>query len=796
MLKNYVKIAFRNLWRHRTFSFINIAGLSIGLASGFIILLYSINELSYDRYNKNLDRIYLVTSKLPVPNREWTEPNTPFQLGPMLKDQFPEVKEVARFRDGRCSIKWGDRTFSDLRCISCDPSIFKILTLPLVEGSVQEFFTEKNSIVMSRQMAQRCFGSKDPIGEIVTLDFYGDSYDLKVSAVMKDIPRTSTLRADVIVPISVAEGFIEKIWSNADKYPLQSWRLQLLPTYVLLSSSNEAGQLEKKLVSFSSAHSDPNFPIQYHLFPLKDVYFYSSDFVNNRFPTGDITDVFIYSAIALLTLLIACINFIILSTGRASTRTKEIGIRKVVGASRLDLVKQVMTESVLIAVLSLPVALLLVESFLPYLSELLGKELPANYFHNWQFLLSFTAIAVVVGFLSGGYVSFYLSGFSPIDIFRNKLSTGSSRATFRKVMVTIQMVIFIGLITASVTIYRQMRYLHDKDMGFDKKDLLVFYSDNDNIGRSFEAFKAELKSNPDITDVSGGQFVPGTESSAVVTIVNRSDPTKKVTCEIFSVDRDFFQTMRMKFLHGKGFAGSPAGESQNTVVMSESALKAFGIKDPSQELFNDQRILGVVKDPIMHSLHESIVPTLFSNDTRYLREIVVRVRSSASISSAIHFIEERSKEFNDGKPMTYQLFDDRLNDLYADDYKFAKMIGYFTGLAIVIACLGLFGVSLFVTQQRVKEIGVRKVMGASVSNILYILEREFVALVLVSAVISIPIAIYFINGWLKSYAYHVSVNLLAIGSTVLAAMIIVLLTVGFQAVKAAVVNPAKSLRYE
>jgi putative ABC transport system permease protein len=794
MFTNYLKGAFRNLWKHRAYSLINITGLSIGLASSFIIMLYSIDELSYDKYNANLDRIYLVTTELP--DYKWTEPNTPFPLGPALKDQYTAIEASARWMRSVCAVKYKDKAFQDAMGVSSEPDIFKILTLPLKWGSLKEIATDRNSVVISNEMAHKVFGDKNPIGEVMTVNWRGVPYDLKVSAVMNDIPRTSTFRAELIVPMFIGEKASVDLWSKLEKTPLESWRLQLARTYVLLTSSGSANELEKQLASFSNAHSAPDYTSRFHLFPLKDIYFHSFSFINNRFPTGDITNVYVYSTIAILILLVACINFVILSTGRASVRTKEIAVRKVIGATRPDLIKQIMIESVTVSLLSLPAALLLVELFLPTLSRLLGKGLPANTFHNLDSLFLFAGITLLAGALAGSYVSFYLSGFRPMDILRSKLSTGGSKATLRKIMIAVQMVIFVGLITASITIYQQVRYFHNKDMGFDKEDLLVLTTENRGLGQTLDAFKAELKSDPSIINVSGTYLLPGSAGGGFSTIPDKSDPSRNISYQGLSVDRDFIETMKMTMVFGRSFAASTPEESRNTVILNETAMKAFGIANPSQELFNGRRILGVVKDFNMHSLHEAISPIVINYGTEFLGELAVRVRHSADISKIVNFLQSKSKTFNNGKPMDCQFFDDRLDDLYGTDYRFAEMIGCFTALAIFISCLGLFGVSLFVIQTRVKEIGIRKVMGASVGTIFYLVAKEFIALILIATIIAIPITIYSIDGWLQNYAYKVHVDAFVVIVALLIAVSIVLLTIGYQAVKAAMANPVEALRYE
>ncbi len=794
MLWNYLKSAFRNLWMHKSYSIINIAGLSIGLASSFIIMLYAVNELSYDRYNDNLDNIYLVTTESP--DYQWTEPSTPYLLGPALKEQYPGVQQFARWLRSTCLVKYKDKDLTNVMCVSSDPAMFKILTLPLTSGSLETMSTERNVAVISSDMAQRAFGGANPIGEIITVNWRGESYDLKVQAVMKDVPRTSTFRAEVIVPLFIGEKWMQTLWSNVEKAPLESWRLKTVQTYILTSPTSAPDELENKMASLSTSHSDPNQRSQFHLLPLKDIYFRASAFMNNRFPAGNIVNVYVYSTIAFLTLLIACINFVILSTGRASVRTKEIAVRKVIGASRFHLIQQIMIESIMVSALSLPLALLAVEMFLPSLTLLLGKRLQAGYFHHFEYFFLFAGITLLAGILSGSYVAFYLSGFRPMDILRNKLGTGSSKATLRKLMIGVQMVIFVGLIIASITIYEQERYFHDRDMGFDKEDLLVLSTENRSLGATFETFKTELKRDPSVISVSGSMDLPGSEGGGFSTIPDKSDPLRKITYQGVPVDRDFIETMKMKMVSGRSFGEATPEESRSGVIINESAMKALGIGDFAQATFQNVRILGVVRDFNMHSLRDAISPLVLNCSTEFLSEIAVRLRPTADRSGTINLIEEKSKAFNNGKAMGHEFFNERLDGLYGDEYRFARMIGYFTALAVFIACLGLFGVSLFVIQTRVKEIGVRKVMGASTGTIFFLVAKEFIVLILISTIIAIPITIYFMNGWLQNYAYRVNVDMFVIITALLSALVIVLLTVGVQAVKAARANPVESLRYE
>ncbi len=801
MIKNYLKLAFRILLRNKSYSLITIAGLSVGLALTFMITLYSVHELSYDKYNKKLDRIYVLTMDFFI---GVSQPRCPFPAGPALKEEFPEVKEYARFEPVRCEIGFRDKTFDKVRCVCADSTIFDVLTLPIISGSLADLSAERNSAVISLGLAKRLFGSDNPIGKVITVHYWGQPYDFEIAAVMANIPSTSTFRADCIMPLFPFEQSVVKRYRPGPEPVLETWRIGIIPTYLLLSNRSSADQLAAKLAGLSKEHTMVNggIPSRLHIRPLKDIYFHSSDLVNSPFPEGNITDVHVYSAIGLLTLLIACINFIILSTGRGTVRTKEVGVRKVVGASRFDLSKQVMIETVTLSLLSLPVALLLSETFMPSFTRFIGENAAPAYYHTVPSILLCVAVTLTAGILSGSYISFHLSGFRPIDILKNKFAAGQTKVAFRRVLIGVQMMIFVGLISTSITVYRQMRYVHTKDMGFDTRNLVVFsdfsggLSDH-GFGDRFESFKDAILSLPDVSGVAGGTYMPGTLGYTVSAVPEKSDPRRFVKYQMFTVSRDFFETLGMKMVRGKTFAEATSEEGKNAIIINQTAMRDLGIKNTSAELFQGQRILGVVKDFNMHSLHEQVVPTVFEGGTGSMYEIAIRLRHSKGVSQTLATVEHDLEKFDGGKRADFQSFTDRINDLYGSDYKFADMIGSFTALAIFVASLGLFGMSQFVIQRRVKEIGIRKVLGASVPGIFLLVVKEFVVSLLISSAISLPVAVYLSREWLRDYAYHVNAATpVSVGITILSGLVVVVLAVGYVAVKAATANPVNSLRYE
>lgn len=796
MLAIYIKLTFRNLIRSKVFSAINIVGLAVGLASSFIILLFAAHEFSYDRYNKKLDNIYIITTD--VKGFHLNEPVTPYNLAYKLKEKFPEINKSARCARRFSIIKYKDKIISKSFCDYVDPDIFNILTLPVIKGSVKEFYENKNSVILSEEAAKKNFGSENPVGKILTIRNRGGSYEVKVAGIMKNIPNTSTFRGNIILPLSLDENAISNQWQNLYKSPLKSRDLCLVNTYLLLSHNVNVNSLRRKLIRFSTNYSEKEWKkLQFNLLPVKDIYFTTAGMNMNWFPTGNISNIYIYSAVGFLILLIACINIIILNAGRASTRSKEIGVRKVIGASRSCLIKQILTESVLVSLMSLPLAVLLVEIFFPSLSFILGKHISANYFHSSLFILMFTGVTILVGILSGGYIALYLSKLRPIDIMRNKITAGSGRTSFRKVMIATQMIIFIGLIIALFTINKQIDYFHDKNLGFNKKNLIVFEGDSDNkkLTNNFEVFKNELKANHNIIAVSGGLNVPGTEGRGLFLMPIKSNPTKKIRVEGLSVDKDFFETMRMKIIRGKSFADLTPEELKSACIINQAAVKQLDLKKPFNELIGSRRVIGIVKNFNMHSLREPIAPMRIEASTKYLDKVIVRV-NPLNISQTIKYIQNISKKFNNGKQMDYQFFDARIDDLYGHEYMFEKMMSYFTGLAVFLACLGLFGISLLAGQQRVKEIGIRKVMGASTWNVFYLFTKEFMALTIFSAVIAVPVSKYFINMWLRNFAYKINLNISIFILSALTALVIAVLTVGFQAVKSALSNPVDSLRNE
>ncbi len=794
MLKNYLKIAVRNILKNKAYSFIIISGLAIGLAACFIIYLYVSFQLSFDDYNKNINNIYLVYPEQLIP--KISEPTAPLILGSTLKNQFPDVVDYARWKFISGKIKINSSEFDEDLILS-DPSIFNILTLPIKFGNIESFVRDRNSIVISETAAKKYFGNQNPIDKTITLAYRRENFVLKVVAVIRDVPKSSTFVTDFIAPLNIWEKVWSKKFATLPQGMFTAWDFGSVNTYVLLSPSSNLKEFQKKLSLFSDSpeRTMGRGKVLYHLFPVKDIYFNSSFMLNNLFPVGNISNVYIYSTAAFLVLFISIITLLMFSIGRASLRTKEFGVRGVIGARKKDFLIQNIIESVAITFIALPVAIMLVEIFLPNVSQLIGERISSGFYHRWKYLIYFWGVTVLVGIIAGSFISFYISKFKPIDIFKNVIYTGSKRASFRKIMIAFQMIVFTVLIFASIIIYKQLNYFLNKNLGFDKEGLVVFYPDSREIGESFEAFKNELKKDPNVLNVSGGSEVPGSDSEIKISLPDKEDPTRSVEAEHLFVDKDFIETMGMKMKLGKTFRQSKLSDSSKLCIINETAMRELGINNPIGEKIMDMEVIGVVKDFNIHSLHKKILPVVIERSTNYLAEIAVRIREKNK-ASTIAYIRKISKEFNKGKPMEYQFMNDRLGELYQDEQRFGNIIEFFTVITTFVACLGLFGMSLFISQQRVKEIGVRKVMGASITNISYMLTKEFIGQALIAEVIAIPITIYLINKWLQNFAYKINYDIWIFVISISSAVLISLLAVGYHAIKAATANPIKSLRYE
>jgi putative ABC transport system permease protein len=793
MILSYLTLAIRQLRLYKTYSFINVVGLSTGLAACFVILVYVRYQTSFDKYNKNLGSIYLVT--VQKESFGWTDPGTPMILGPTVRSEVPDVEGIARWTRRRSTLRYNDRVFEESACSFADPEIFKVLTLPLATGDLNATHKERDFLVISETLAMKYFGGRNPVGETITLKCMGGAYELKVTAVMKDIPKTSTFVADAIAPLYIARNYLAGIYGKSYGDPEVSWAVPGVTTYVTVPPSADIKEVEKKFVALSRHHVDPVLAESFHLFPLKDMYFHSSFMINNTFRQGDIVNVYIYSAAAFLLLFIACINYLMLSLGRASLRTREVGVRKVFGARNADLFRQTLVEAVVVTLLSLPIALVLVELFLQNLTGLLGTTISDTYFHSWEYLIAFVALTIVVGVVAGTYVSMYLSSFNPIDILKGKLTAGSRKVVLRRILMASQMILFLGLTLASLTIYKQLRFFQSKDMGFDKQEMAVFYPDNNEFGKTFEVFKNELQQNPEIVSVSGANWLPMTESRGVSQFPKKDHPDENITVEGISADRDYIETMGMRMASGVSLRNHVSGVPGGSCIINETAAKELGLREPVGELVGGSTVIGVVGDFNMHSLHEKISPLRITEGTKYLREVAVRI-APGNVPGTAKWIAEKGARFNNGKPLDFESFDERLGSLYTQEQKFATAFGYATGLAIFVACMGIFGMSLFVCQQKVKEIGIRKVLGATMEDVYYKLTREFVGLIFFSSLIAFPLAFFLVSKWLEQFVYRISISvwdfLIAAGIDI----VIVLATVSFQAVRAALANPVASLRYE
>jgi putative ABC transport system permease protein len=793
MIKNYLKIAFRNLWRQRAFSFLNIMGLTVGLAACFLIFLYIQFELSYDSFHTKSDRIYRVVCDIKTPTETINAGGPSWAVPPNVKDEFPEVASFVRVsNDDNMLLRKGDIKFQE-HSLWADSSFFKIFDFKLLKGNPQTALKEPFSIVFSETAAKKYFGKEDPMGK--TLLITGEARPATVTGIMKDIPENSQIKGDVVLSMST----IMKQWNQG----LDSqWGNYGAQAYLLLQPGVNAKTLEAKFPAFLEKRNGTEMKKSQMyatllLEPLKDVYLRST---RNGSKAGNITNVYIFSIVAIFILLIACINFVNLTTARSAERAREVGIRKVVGAARVQLAGQFIGESVIICLMAFVLAVLLSVLLLPLFNELAGKTVSQGIFSNGKHLLLLFGASIGIGLLAGIYPALVLSSFKPIIVLKGRFATGTKGALLRKGLVVAQFSISIALIIGTIVVYNQMKYMRSRDLGFKKDQMMVINTDGD-PGKN--AFAQAIKSIPSVKSTSLSSSVPGSGNpGAYSEIENKKGELQIANLDLYFVDFDYINQFNIKMVAGRAFSKDFGTDTTQAMILNEAAVKMFGYSSPQEAVGRrfkqwgrEGKIIGVMKDFHFRGLQEPIKPLSMRIEPEGCNMVSVNI-AAANVPATLAAIESKWKELIPNRPFSYFFLDEFFDKQYRGEERFGKLFLNFAILAIFISCLGLLGLASYSTTQRTKEIDIRKVLGASVKGIVNLLSRDFLALVVLSFFIAMPVAWYFMHAWLKDFAYRTGIGWWVFVLAGALALFIALFTVSFQAIKAAIANPVKSLRTE
>jgi putative ABC transport system permease protein len=807
MFRNYLKIAFRNLQRQKAFTSINVVGLAIGLATCVLITLYIQDELSYDRYNQKADRIVRVAINLKLNGEAINSPTIGPTTARDLGNEYPEVLETTRIRNqGGRFVSYGTTSFKEDRVLYSDSTFFQVFTIPFLKGDPRTALTEPNTLVLTEKTARKYFGNANPMGKILT--FGSGKVPYRVTGVVGKVPENSHFRFDLLASLAGSKEAQEEGWlGNMNFY-----------TYLVLPENYDYRQLEPKiqrlgekyiglglqkymgisLKQFREKGNDFGIFLQ----PLTDIHLHSSFGGGELSPGGDIRYVYVLTAIALFMLLIACVNFMNLSTATASRRSREVGVRKVLGSVKGQLQQQFLMESMLLAVFALVVGLLLVGLTLPVFNQLTGKALTFNLLTDPDVMIGLAVGTVLVGVLAGSYPAFYLASFKPVQVLKGRITTMQNGLNLRSGLVVFQFFISIALIIATVVANRQLRFMQDKKVGFDRDQVLVIH-DTYMLRNNEAVFRNQLTQNPQVIRASVSGDVPvGSTSSNNDAIMPKEDQEKGVGCRLYAIDTEYIPTLGMQIVKGRNFSKSFATDS-SAVILNETAVKAFGWQQNpiGKELVrNDDgkkyfyRVIGVVSDFHFESLRQKVGPLVMFLGGNY-GSIMVKTHTD-NLPGLLASLKKQWDSFAPGAPFTYSFLDDRFEQVYRSEQKIGQVLTLFSGLTIFIACLGLFGLATYTAEQRTKEIGIRKVLGASISSIIALLSRDFLKLVLIALVIASPIAWYAMNQWLNDFAYKIDIEWWVFALAGGLAIAIALITVSFQSIRAALMNPVKSLRSE
>lgn len=808
MLTNYFKIAYRNLFRNKIFSFINIFGLATGIATCLLIMLYILDETSYDKHYKDADRIYRISSA--VKTEAWAAQPAP--LAKALKNDFPEAEEVTRLlkasqmdkmllKNEQSAIK---REFYETNGYYVDANFFKVFDYDFKYGDPAKALTDPNTVIVSELIAEKLFGDEDPIGRQIKIGLPFGEFNYTVKGVFKNQPFRSHIPAHLF--LSMENNDVGNWIKNMTNWATNS----LFYTYVKLYKGSDPGLFERKLQPFLDRNGGKDlkaagFTRRLFIQPLQSIYLHS-DMPNEISPTGSSTYLYILGSIAAFILLIACINFMNLATARSGKRAREVGVRKVIGAGRSGLVQQFLGESFMMCLLALVLAIAFAWFFLPVFNQLTQKDLHA--FSSPELIIWIAGLTLFTGLLSGLYPAFYLSSFKPVSVLKGRILNSFSAVAIRKGLVIFQFTISICLVLGAIVIWQQLDFLKGRNLGFNKDQQIVLPLQSNNAAKNYSVLKDELLEDPLVKSVTSGSGYPGLSDvlSSMLFYPEGKTVSEAISIDLSTVENDYFKTLGLNILYGRAFSKEFTADSAS-IILNETAVRELGYHPETavgKELSYDYlgkhvtlNIVGIVKDFNYKSLHNKIEPfgfttSFFGNKYSYLIANV----NTTDYSKVLAGFEKSWNEINPGEPFSFSFIDQDFQKNYEKEQRTSHIVVYFTCIAILIACLGLFGLAAFSAEQRTREIGIRKVLGATVMNITTLLSKDFLKLVIVSILIATPAALWGMQKWLQNFAYRIDIQWWMFVSAGVLAMLIALITVSFQAIKTALMNPVKSLRSE
>jgi putative ABC transport system permease protein len=786
MIKNYLIVAFRNILRNKLFSTVNILGLAFGMCSALVIFLWVNDELQYNHFHVNIDRLYRVMENQKYTDgRLYTFSSTPGPMAPFIKEKFPEIEMATRFTWGVNNLfQYEEKSFYENGKYA-DQDFIEMFSFDLERGDVRTALQQKNSIVISKNMAERYFGTTDVVGKILMMNMKDP---FTVTGVFKDIPKNSSLQFEYILPF-------QYFW-DVNKSWLEDWGNNNIRTYIMLKEKTDPIAFEAKLKDEIKLH-DKESNVSLFIQKFGDSYLYG-DFENGVVTGGRIEYVRIFFIVAVFVLVIACINFMNLSTAQATKRAKEVGLRKVIGAVPRQLFRQFMGESFVTVGISAVLAVGTTMLLLPLFNEITAKELSFNLLDQ-KIILIFVAIVLFTAIVAGSYPSLFISDFKPVEVLKGQLKSGNKASVFRKALVIVQFSLSIILIISTSVVFRQMNFMENRDIGFQRENVFYSWMDGD-MNKNLETIKNRLLESPGIESVTAAGQLPieiGNSTSGVQW--EGKDPNERILFSTLTVDADFIQTMKMEMIEGRPFDKNLITDTSNYIV-NEKAAEKFGFKNgvTGQELTmwdKKGKIIGVVKDFNFGSLHNPIDPLILTVKPEWSNCMLLRAKEGET-DTALKSLEKIWKEYAPGYPFRYSFLNQDWENFYQAESQRGKVFNTLSILSIFISCLGLFGLSAFSAERRTKELGIRKVLGASVPGLVQMMNREFAILVIISACIGCPIGWYIMKEWLATYAYHIDVGVITLFVAAGVCLCVAVLTVTYHALRVATTEPVKSLRYE